>query len=375
MTIKNNVYACILMFLIVGIQSCSTDESNFHNEEGSELTTQISQEEAYTVENGMVHFKDFDAYTSLTNELSTMTVQEKIAWGEVHNIKTQEIILEEVGLAEDTFDELYFKGLDENLSEADLTRAGKPVAFSATYQEALKDGVIIQTIDQEHGGYGYELAVADKMAALVINKDGEVMIQDEVLKYTATGIEITSLSTGSKTHVASNSRTTECTNFTNGNIFTQDGVIWYYDSSNHRFKHYVYFNSCYSDSGVNTFSSQFYTEAIAERKRWGKWKIRNSYNPIVSISGNWSYYWTRYNTTTGITSYQYNNLSGGIASPFNFIVPGGPSNHVKLYLEANFGRRSIAAPYEVTSEVKISDYGITGIFEGETDNYSTYYHD
>lgn len=379
---RKSLNPLLLLLLISWVVSSCTKESiePLQNTEITQPETPIQFNPQ--IENGVMVFESNEDFVRTSNAFASMSPQERISWGEANAFKTLQILMDEISAAEDLFDARYFAGLDPEMSGEELKAIGKPIDFSDLYKTSLQKGIIKQTEDPEYGGYGFELDIFDQSGVSVANELGMVVVDGQLLQYTKDAIKmmpytdaediakLAKATVSVDNIVVSNldHGTKGLTTFINGNIWTQTGVVWYYDSSNHRFKHFVYF---YSNSGTTAMSCSFYTESIAERKLFGKWKIRNSYNPIRSVSGSWSYYWRKYNSTTGLATYEWNNLGGGTPSPFSYSTSG--SNHIKFYLNPT-GGYALSSPYSFYHEARMSSYNIYGTFVGTTGSYSTHYH-
>jgi len=106
--------------------------------------------------------------------------------------------------------------------------------------------------------------------------------------------------------------------------------------------------------------SRYWPELRAERKRWGKWKLRNSYRPITRLTGNWSYRYTISKYWYGGPRHTYyNNLSGGEKSPVN--ISYGHMNNGYLKYANPTGQWS--SSWYFTRPVDVYSYSFTGYFD------------
>ncbi len=363
----------ILFIACSFIYSCDKESIEDTETKSVDSTFKI-KEQRVKVRDGMLEFISFEEFYYAINSFSDMNEEQRIQWGEKYGFETQQIIMDKISIAEDGFDEEYYAGIDENASPNELESLNRPVAFSNLYSQYLDKGFIKQTIEED-GAYSYSLRVNYEPSAFVCNEQGFVIIEGSIYHYTQYGLN-------SKTYEGPNdialmsskqqksSSKMGLNDFYIDNIFSPQGTpgskTWYYDSPKHRFYHFVWFRS--SELTTHKMQSTFISLSKAERKRWGKWKTRNSYMPISNITGNWNYAWDYW---LGGNTYSYSNVFSTCtnSSP---VYWGGTSNHRGGYLCPS---GEITSPHQIADPMRIYGMHIQGNFNGETDNYQTnYYH-
>lgn len=362
-----------LLILCCFMYSC--DKESINDNEIEENNLKIFNE-TFNVNSldGMLEFESFEAFNFTINTFSDMNEDERIAWGKENNFESQQIILDKISKAEDEFDDSYFKGIDEDLNTDQLSRVNKPIAFSGLYNHYLKLGFIKQVIEKD-GSYSYSINVNEEPSAFVCNEEGFVMIAGIVHRYSTKGLEFDVYNKSNNTRKTASKEEKSAhkppglNDFYIDNIFAIQGTIanktWYYDSAKLRFYHFVRLVTC--ELTTHKMSSLFSTVSKAERKRWGKWKVRNSYTPIKQISGSWDYSWD-YWYPLGGTGTHTNALSLYCTNS----VYWGPSlsNFRGGYLCPS---GTITSDYQIADPLRIHNMHIQGIFVGDTGNYQTNY--
>lgn len=341
------------------------------------------------VKDGMLSFKsESDLYQTI-NKLASMSMQDRMQWGAEKQIKTLQMISDEIAIDQDAFETIYYQDIEEGLSIEALQATGKTVAFCDTYKKYLDQGIITEVIEED-GFYSYHLSLLSPSIVFVANEQGAYLVDGSLYLHTNDFLaikkyegqdDIALLKVADRLErediiffdFQNNERIVNY--FYKDNIFGTHGTLtdptWYYDDANRRFKHYVEFRSTVSASLLD-MNNRFYTEARAERKRFFQWKARSSYLPIEYINGQWSYSWYRKNWDTGLVQSFSNNLPGGVHySPFIFNPPG-TTNLLGTTLNP-YGYIPMSSPYRFDSTVLMDDMLIHGYFLGYTGTYHTNY--
>ena len=376
----------LISFLIIVLAGCfftSCEKSPIVptvTEEVPAPTTTIALDDV-KVQDGMLVFKSQEHLYTTINTFAAMSADDRMAWGEQNQVKTQRIILDEITEAQIAFEAEYYQGIEPGLSLEELQRAGVPVEVCDLYKEYLQKGIITQ-VQEEDGFYSYHLSLQSPSLVFIANEQGNYIVNDSIylrtnnflaLKKYEGKADIELLQRADQIEsdaiiyfdFSEQNRTTH--SFYYDSIFGSHGTLsdptWYYDSGKERFKHYVDFQS--SISGSLTFmTSEFYTEALAQKKTLWFWHTSNNYNPIDYINGSWQYFWIRLNWNTSQGTYFYNNLSGGNNSPF-MLNPPGTTNLLGASLNPS-GVYSLTLPYAFDIPVWIYNMHIHGFFPGST---------
>ncbi|MCG8327544.1 MAG: hypothetical protein MI974_07660 [Chitinophagales bacterium] len=386
------------LFLTIGLlfANCEREIATPVENESYDVETPGTSNSIIETKDGMLAFKDQAQLDAAINLFASMTTKERITWGQQNQIKTLQIISDEISIAQNEFEKEYYKGIEPGLSIEELEKTGKPAKFCDLYNTYLKKGVITQ-IREEDGSYSTHLSLLSPGIIFIANEQGFYIVNDSIHLRTNDFLAIKKYEGGDDLKVLKNaekdrneeivffnfktgSRTTN--QFYLDNIFGTHGTLgdptWYYESSHKRFKHYVDFKSSISES-LFSMTTEFYTEARAESRpywSWDKdkhWGTSNNYNPIDYINGSWQYSWKRLNWETSFGQYFYNNLSGGTSdSPF-MLNPPGTTNLLGTTLNPN-GVHSLSYPYAFDVPVLISQMHIHGYFPGVTGTYHTNYY-
>ncbi len=342
---------------------------------------------------GVLAFDTPEDFNKATLFLSLKTQTERLEWQNNIGIKTQQTIFDEICLAEDEFDNVYFAGIDENVTLEKLKEIGKEIEFSDKYKYYKDKKLIVEAIEED-GSYSFRLNTFDPVASYVLNENGFVIIRDSIYLFNNNNktISIKRYEDQSDKELLNRNsyikndkniivfeiqekNRNQTNSFYIDNIYTnpdsgnESTPTWYYDSSHHRFRQYVKLYSGISSNYDIYLTSRFQTEAIAEQKKWWKWKIRNSFNPIDFIGGHWNYKYAVYGANGYTADDHFNDLSGGAGSGGGsnwWLNPNVMSNHMAAYLNPT---GFYTYTYGFVDAVDVTGFQIQGRYYGTTGNY------
>ena len=387
----------VALFCAVGIFSTSIISCQKEILKPGQETSSYNLGTSIKSENGMLIFSSQEELYKTINYLNKLSSQERISWGESHQVKTLQMIEDQIGIDQSEFEREYYKGIEEGLSLEELELTGKPAAFCNSYKEYLSKGIITEKVEDD-GFYSFHLTLQSPDLVYIANEDGCYIVNDTIFMRTNDylaakpyeGTQDVALLRNAQPNSKSgilyfdmSSSSKSIHEFYYDNIFGSHGTLtdpnWYYEDSHHRFKHYVNFKSTISGS-LTFMTTTFYTEARAESRpfwSWNKdkhWESANDYNPIDYIGGQWSYSYKILNWDTGFGTYHDNDLpSSGASSPFS-LNPAGTTNLLGASLNPN-GIHSVSSPYgfDVPVFIEAGSMRIYGYFPGITGTYSTNY--
>lgn len=342
------------ILIIMFLTSCSVDE---------ELSAPILKNEKKSIgfksvminqENGMLSFENEKSMFDAINYFSKMESEERISWGRENNFKSQQIIMDELNLAQEAFEKTIFKDIPEDIEIEDMLQLGYQPQLCSQIENGIEDGILLKIIEED-GSLSYQLKVKNG-SQYVINREGKVMINGEVFNYS----EKNGVAKSSWVLVYSDEK---------GNIFGDfPSVIWYYNSSNERFLH-SYGTALYEKivSGERFIQHWFYTRSVAHKKSWGVWKIRSSYKPIKALTGTWD--WTVCDVLN----------EGLIIDKPDFSLEEAPSgfyydfdHHNDAFVLLNPSGNCLE-PVSTYDRVEFIDANIKGVFWGGPSGYTTNY--
>ncbi len=362
-----NLLFLIAITLIV-LQSCEKKELI-----GLEDTTLQKDKKVY-VNNGIPVFQSQEAYSDIINELANKSEIERKQWEESLGFKSLHTIYNELNEVEIALEEKLYSGYDENLSKKELQKLGLPIdVHSDIYKEYLNKGIIKEVRDDD-GSEAFYLNVFDPIAACYTNENGLMVINDTLYQYTASKLKMMPGNT-LKADILLNAKNTDKTNnifvinFDDKSTISGDNWSkssgWKYESSKKRYRMDVKgWSWTYGPNDDDYMGSKFWVDLKAERKRWGKWKRRNSYKPVKQLHAVWDYKYT-------ISKYwyggyprhtYYNNLNGGGKSPVN--VNYGHVNYGTYQYLNPTGNWS--SSWYFVNPVYMNSYTITGYFDPGT---------
>lgn len=375
----------VILTIIAFALSCKKESPVIQKKEASTVTVNSTN---VNVKDEMLHFDNMESLIATNSLLSSMTVEDRRTWCNDHNVPTQLMIVDELNKAQDSFEDIEYAGLDENISLEEMKAIGLKPEWCPEIKEYEDLGVLKTNIEKD--GISFE-ALNERFNTLaVVNKEGFVLVGKFLYLYKNEQIKIMEYTSNENkdellnTHESSSDNSIQVISFgvSNkalnerekiiGNIFNQtsNNWVWYYNSSSERFNHYVRMYSyeywTYAHIYPYTFSltmyNSFTTLSTAERKRFGIWKRRSSYLPIRKITGSWGWYLWPLNTQPSF------NNSQGVSSPFN---TGALNTNYKNVTMTPTG---IFYYHHSGDYIQPTNINIRGSFAGGPSGYSTYYH-
>ncbi|MFK7785535.1 MAG: hypothetical protein AB8B56_10485 [Crocinitomicaceae bacterium] len=379
----------VIMFLAlmsVLAVSCKKDKIPLSEEE-----VELNQE-TEKVRDGMLQFSSKDAFYSEINYLGSLSPAERLSWSESNGLKTQQIIIDDLILAQISFEIDRYAGIDEDISVEELKRIGLEPEWCPEIKKYEASG-LIKTKIEEDGSISFDPATDMFETTSVINEEGFVLIGGDLYLYEGDKIKVkkyesdrcksilasansTDLERGIHVHHFGTSRVSNEKWRMMGNIFDMNynGKIWYYPGEKERFEHYIVMYSFEQQSqGANAlhYHNFFLTRANAEEKKWGSWQRRDTYEPIRTLTGawNWNLYAYQPPLTIGYTPEGDWYFSPPTHSPLSVSTPF--SNELWRLLYPTGDNYLGTVPDE---SVNYFDLDIYGTFAGGNSGYSTHYH-
>lgn len=286
MNIKN-ISRSLFLLLSVIIVSCEKESV-----ENVAEKTQVSNLNVKT-ENGTLVFNDYQQMDLVRSKLSNLSEREIKDWEIENGFQSLATLEKRINDAEVAHQELFFKGLNPNLSVKEYESKGYFYKHTDLYNEYLKKGVIEEKVGKD-GSISTELSVKDHFLLNVLNPEGKVIVGNELLLVKNNDTYVYDKNSKvllRSTH--SNQKLNNEFNFDKGTGSV--GSRWITDpakGSNYRYYAFVKFSSSFT---VSSLSQRLYWEARAEQKKFGNWNTRNDYLPIWGCSAHWSYdYWIIY---------------------------------------------------------------------------------
>jgi hypothetical protein len=312
----------------------------------------------------------------MNNYLLSLTNDEVESWEEQLQFRSLATIDRKINEAEVAHQEIFFKGLDPNLTRNEYSAMGYNYEHTAVYNTYLNKGTIIRNIESD-GSISTALSVNNHEYLNVLNEEGKVIVGDELLVFKDDATSVYDKKTKVLLHETNANTSEKLNNEFNFNKGT--GSIsnrWVTDpskGSNYRYYGRVLFSSSYTTS---TLSQTFYWEARAEQKRFGSWNTRNTYNPIWGCSANWSYdYWiiypnAGYGTVRNGNQYPLPNSSSRPTSPY--YIANLNTNYTKRYLQFSSMYSIVPASigYSFFDNVRVYNYNFVFKYSGGSSGYS-----
>ena len=288
-----------------------------------------------TATDGMLIFTDQLSADLANDFLTNANFEELTLFKNEFNITTQQYVLENVMLTEERVTDAFYAPYSK-LSDEEIYALNLNEPRSEPYKDALSKDLLLVEEDSKYG-HTYYLNLMDPTVSPIINENGFVQIGDKLYQYKSHQIkfcepcdltdlktlndatitdEAIGLYTFTKRSGDSSSKMTLVNDWSGlqNKTFEPTGV------SNRRARwSYTGFSQTGDDCTGCLMLSTFFIHVEAQRKRWGKWKYRNSYKPRFQFDGDWS----------GKAEYSYNNcdfFSIGHAYLDDFNLPTGVTN-------------------------------------------------
>lgn len=305
---KNLVFLGSAFILITLLNSCQKDAAMKpveNNQQEVISSHQLSLADVKS-EEGVLIFQDWEHVNRVTDELASIGFNEELAFEKKHNFKSQRIILEEVMYEEERIEEEYV------LANAGVYE-GLNIPKSQAYQEAFRKGLLTveADTDEEHI---YYLSVLDPTLSRVLNEEGFIMVGTVLWQYTSTQIkECSTCKIQDRANLgnitATNDDETIKTYTLDRNLRLYNNwdkirILWDAPSSDRRARYSRYGYAMTNDNCESCFMIvKYYLHNEAQRKRWGTWKYRSSYEPRFFWDGTWNGIASAWDASLG-TTYQ-----------------------------------------------------------------------
>jgi hypothetical protein len=311
---KSNKFTVFTLALFIGLTSCKKDETA--------TPAQSQPIEKVRCEQGVLTFSDNTSLNETIEMLSRMTLSEVVQWEDGFGFRSQSTLFRKMMDAEEQNEQRIYSGLDPNLTREQLVALGYPYSPSADYLNLERSGLVEEVVEADDNHHK-ELTMKNLAIAFVVNADGIVRVGEFTFKYNPNSLVITGKN-GQVVHEENEVQRALSDNWSTTSNWYDDP----YNGSGRRVKATI--NGSSSSSG-NSLCNVIYNYTIeAERLQFGSWAKRNTYTPIYSASGTWSYNYTLYNG--GNFS---NDLNSGSGQPSGFGYTVGNSNLLAFNLKPN----------------------------------------
>lgn len=311
---KSNTFIIIALALFLGLTSCKKDETA--------TPAQSQPIEKVRCDQGVLTFSDNTSLNETIEMLSRMTLSEVVQWEDGIGFRSQSTLFRKMMDAEEQNEQRIYSGLDHALTREQLAALGYLYSPTADYLNLERSGLVEEVVEAD-GNHHKELTIKNQAIAFVVNADGLVRVGEFTFKYSPKSLVITGKN-GQVVHEENEGQRALSDNWSTTSNWFNDP----YNGSGRRVRTTV--NGTSSTSG-NSFCNVVYNYTIeAERLQFGSWAKRNTYFPIYSASGAWSYTYTLYNG--GNFS---NDLNSGSGQPSGFGYTVGSSNLLAFNLKPN----------------------------------------
>jgi len=321
-------------------------------------------------QDGILIFKTRSDFENTVKYLNNKDLGFVRDWSQKQGIRSQELIYQEINQAENACVDKQASKLDPNITFEQFKEAGLTWDHSNIYNEYLRKGLIIEITDPD-GCIWFKHNTLNPTLMPVLNEQGFVMINDTLFQYTSNQVKfspqgllsqvpimVKANETISDQNIIVLNYTTR-TKLTGGDWSNSTG--WEYDGSKKRIKVEVVAQCPSSGEPEQSAFVTFYLEVTSHKKVLWTWKVRNSYMPINTTQGSWSWFETYiengyplYNWTDHYTgTHYYNNF------PWS-----GYTNYCKFYLNPNGWVGG-------TGTDRLVDFGIDYTFSVVADDYNT----
>lgn len=302
------------------------------------IPTQLSINDVKS-EDGILIFDSWEHLNNVNTVLMNEGYEAELALGQKHGFTSQNVILQEVMLAEERIEEEYIMANNGNYE-------GLRIPKSQAYKDALNNDLLIVQEDSDTA-HSYYLSVLDPTISRLINKEGFVMVGTELWQHTDTQIKFCKDCTvKNKERLARATITNDdetIVTFT-VNLNSRSENNWsspypnYTPTGNNKQARYIRVGfSQRSDNCQTCFIiCNYYLRNQAQQKKWGKWKFRNSYIPRFRWNGTWNGHGSIWDVSVG---WSYNQFISGLGVQFgvtntpmtNRYYNGNNNTEVKLH--------------------------------------------
>lgn len=319
-----------------------------------------------TAEDGVMVFKDHDHLSNVIVKLSQMTPRERMKFEFGLGFRSLATIEHIVNEAEITNKEVFFAGVDPDLSKEEYEKMGYNYSHTIICEEYLKKGVIEKVIEKDNSE-SLELTAKIAGYSFVLNENAEVRVGETTYRVKGNTLYVMSQNDEVISTVDFGARVSKMTsNWSNQ-------VDWIYDGPS---KRYYYGVVGASIGGNNDYTSPlilstFYAIARAQNRRFFTWASRVSYMPIYSFSGAWSYTYRAAQcfTCTPIVN-PFSLMDNDHTSPYSWNSTSdvyGQTNYLLRYLKPN-GEWAVPSPWAIFSPFNVK-YTMNFTFSGGSSGY------
>lgn len=297
---------------------------------------------------GVLIFESDEHMYGAMYELSFLNSEKRRAWENKHNFISLFTIEEMVHEAEDQHQSEFYKGIDPMITITELNSLNLNYVPSELFQEYQTKKLVSYTQEKD-GSNSIVLNFNHTMYKQITGEKLAVQFGDILLKFEndiMLAIDINS----NKILWESNRNDLE----KNGNhkwhkgIGVSPGYRSHYrffpdannTNSNFRVMSYIEFDSKLFSNNSNDPDklaaqlNMFWVNA-AQEKKWGNWALRNSFNPISGMLGQW-YIWYQYTTFTMPSPDDFYTAYHGVSSG-EYLCRVQPNAGALKQLNANYG--------------------------------------
>lgn len=283
---------------------------------GRKLIPQITYEKPQEISNwqekinnakGVLQFSSWSELEYISEQIENLDFSKLEELSKQKDFYSQLFLYKKVQAEEERIEDITFKKY-ENLTDKEFKNLNLPYPeHTGIYQKYVQSGMIKVQEDSDTANV-YLLSSSSPDIAAVLNEQGVVIVADTIYQFVENqikkgsknkikdwkelvkaqepnqekGIDILNLNVKTNDNNRSNRSSNICYYWT-GNT----SKSWTHTGNKRRARYTRYGWSC--TNPWSRFSQvKYYVRVEAQRKRWGKWKYRNSYKPVFRFSGNWS---------------------------------------------------------------------------------------
>jgi hypothetical protein len=248
---------------------------------------------------GVLHFKTHDDFIAVANYLNSSGISVQMQLFEELGFKSQEMIFQEIGKAEDLFNNQFYKDVDEDISVEDLNKMQLGIEYSTLFK-SYQDKGFLKVIKEEDGSESYYPNTINPSLMSVLSEEGFVIVNGLLMQYTDRNIKFTPFNSISQLDVLKDAKGAneekgisiiEFYNTKKSYVTHIDSTVRKYKGSNLRVssRYAVWDGEVHGEllgTGLIIYINHI-IELKAEEKRWGKWGFRNNYMPLTGLVALW----------------------------------------------------------------------------------------
>ena len=360
---KKVIYGGLLLVLVgVGIMGCKKEHPKSTN-----------KPPGYTVKDGRLHFSSSIEMHSFLETLSLLRKDKQLEELRKLEIKTLDVLYDDIFKAEENNMSIIYKGLDPSLGISDYEKMGIIYEHTTLFNENIEKGIIVKT--KGNDGWGFELLVNNPGYSPVLNENGEVLVADTLYQFKGQKLYLKKFPSEELiAEVNFSSEEKAGSNWTQWIVNPITFDQWIYVNNTQRYRKKIW--GAATTSGINTpggiINCYFYVDAKAENRVNGSWGGRVGYMPFFRYDISWKYSYQAAPCTFCSSSTTPFALSGpGQSSPYSWHSssdPYGQTNLLIRYFKPH-GEHTLPQPWVVTSALKVS-YNSTLIVSGGANGFS-----